>query len=419
MKFRITWSTFGLTLILAISLMFYLILIIAQSNNQKPGDFAKFYASAELFINGESIYSPVFRDLSELGFEERYNISRFTLHPNLNLPFQTLIFVPFGLISYQPAFLLWSISSLLLGAVSVNLINNYIHEEFDVQIHKFILLLIFLIFFPTLTTFQLGQISILLFFLLTIAWISIQKNNPKAAGIILGIALSLKIFTGLFIIFFLIRRQWTLLKWYLGTFIMCNLISIFIFGYQEHLKYLSVLNSITWYGASWNASFMGYFSRIFGGSENPPIIPIPALTQILSLGFTIITIGIIYWAARPHDDEPNYIFDLSFSLTIISMLLISPLGWMYYFVILLIPLVVSWQVANINQKKLQKFFLIVAWLCCTVPHPLVKSVEIDIAITFIWAGFYFYGLILFLLVIITQIYQAKQNSGYLRINVAK
>ena len=93
-------------------------------------------------------------------------------------------------------------------------------------------------------------------------------------------------------------------------------------------------------------------------------------------------------------------FDLVFSLTIVSMLLISPLGWIYYYVLLIIPFIVAWSAAMYLDEKILKGMVIAAWILCSIPYPLLQGEEIRSIDMFVWFGFPFYGLLLMMLVLI-------------------
>jgi hypothetical protein len=79
------------------------------------------------------------------------------------------------------------------------------------------------------------------------------------------------------------------------------------------------------------------------------------------------------------------------------MLLISPLGWLYYFPFLLIPLAVIWRVArNLRAGLWFQLMVILAWLMSTTPKLMVQKEALggDPALILGWAGVYFYALVL-------------------------
>jgi len=415
---------FILGLIFAFSTLYYYETIINSLAYPKHGDFIKFYMSTKYFWEGKDIYTPIPTDMPETLVDEK--IEKFTkddvktskphreiLHPNLNPPFQTLLLAPLGLISYKSAYLSFSALSTLFGLVAIIMICNEVaHTE-----HKLTACLIFIIiifyYFPTWANFVYGQFSLILLSLITLAWIAARKGRDEICGIALGLAMSLKLFIGLFLLFFLVRRRWRLVFWFIGTFLLLSLLPLLIFGVGAYKSYLAVLSTITWYASSWNASFMGFFTRIFGGSENVPLVNRPevalALSRICSLIFTAWLVGL----AWPRSQESSLDrFDLGFSLTIVGMLLISPLGWMYYFTILIIPAAVAWRLARgLGSHIWYQIIIVLAWILSTIPHYLIPSAGVNTPLLwFTWAGFYFYALLLFSFILVSLAQRLQKPS---------
>lgn len=386
-----------LALFLALLLLGYFITIQAFSRYPESGDFSKFYQSGKFFLEGKDIYTPI--PVGSLqprpqGFKSPMD----SLHPNLNPPFQTLLMLPLSLFDYLTAYWLWSIFSLACGLLGVTLlVRAYAGVRYDskLMLGSWILLLAY---FPTYVTVVYGQFSLVLFLCLVVAWIASKKENDRVAGMILGAAMGLKIFTGLFMIFFAVRRRWRLLGWMLMAFLFCSLFGLLIFGESTYINYYKILANVTWYAASWNASFMGFFSRIFGGSDNIPFWTLPWLAKGLAdLCSLLLIFGLIYVACpRPHETS-QIRYDLGFSLTIVAMLLISPLGWMYYFPCLFIPLaVVERNSTKTSSKHVYRILIVFALLLSTIPQMLIPSTDINEPLLwFVWAGFYFYSLLLF------------------------
>jgi alpha-1,2-mannosyltransferase len=398
----------ALGLIFAIAVAFYYITIITFADPQKPADFYKFYMSAKFYWEGKSIYAPVkivLKNNKEKGSDgsitDKSNdiqSKRSPEHGNLNPPFQTLLLSPVGLVRYEHAFLIYSFLSLVCGLAAVLLIaHETAGDKYEPPLFLLFLIII-MYYYPTWANVLYGQLSLILLLLVALAWKAARQGRDTASGIYLGLAMSLKIFVGLFLVFFLVRRRWRLLGWFMGTFILLSLVPLWFFGIEVYKTYITILSNVTWYASSWNASFQGFFSRIFGGSENIPLVNLPVVTQILTkLGSLVFLCGLV-WVAWPRAQERNRErFDLGFSLTIIGMLLICPLGWMYYFPTLLIPAVVAWRLAGRFEARFRyRALLIVAWLLSTTPHVLIQASQMNSPHQwFIWAGPYFYALLLF------------------------
>jgi hypothetical protein len=402
---------FVINVILGLTLAFSTICYYATINTfsiyPKNGDLVKFYMSTKYFWEGKNIYTPTPVHIPDTLVDHIVNNftephiktskpKRDNLHPNLNPPVQTFLLAPLGLLSYDKAYILFSIISLSFGLIAIIMIASEIADANNRITILLILLNLILYYFPTWTNIVYGQFSLILLLFITLAWLAGRRGKDTLAGISLGLALSLKLFVGLFLIFFLVRRRWRVLGWFLATFLLVSLLPLLLVGVEVYKNYFSILSGITWYAASWNASFLGFFTRILGGSENVPLINLPKLAHALSRICSLAFVGWIAWLAWPRPGEPSPdAFDLGFAFTLVGMLLISPLGWMYYFSVLIIPVAVAWRLdQKIGSRPWRQAALILVWLLSTVPHFLIPSADMDSPLTwFTWAGFYFYALL--------------------------
>jgi hypothetical protein len=320
-------------------------------------------------------------------------------HPNLNSPFHTLCMSLFGLFDFPTAFWIWSLFSLVCGLLAVTLFyKNRVNNNISL-LSLMNIWIIFLIYFPTWINIRLGQFSCVLLLLIALAWNASRKRKDYVAGIILGVATGLKLFVGIFLIVFAVYRRWRLISCLIGTFLFCNILSLFIFKLATFEKFFSLLQHMPWYGGSWNASFMGFFTRIFGGSMNIPLVNLPWLARTLSILLSLALISGMIWLARADSRRlESDRFDLVFSLALVEMLLISPYGWLYYFPILILPMIVAWRVSErYHFSKLYKIVIILAWGLTTIPTTLIWAEDVKMNQPIVWftsAGVYFYALLI-------------------------
>jgi hypothetical protein len=180
---------------------------------------------------------------------------------------------------------------------------------------------------------------------------------------LLGIAASLKLFFGLFFLYFLLRREWRALAWFTATALCCALLPAAVFGFKIYSAYFSVLQHINWYSSSWNASILGVLARLFGAGENNfPLIHLPGATYTLfylCAGLALVSFIKALWPNKSIAADNKR--DLDFSLTLVAMLLLSPLAWLYYFPLLIIPVIVLLQLAK-EYRSTPLFF----WPCSSI-----------------------------------------------------
>jgi hypothetical protein len=403
-----------LAVVLAPLLAFYLGSINALSTHPINADFTSFYMPARYMLEGKSIYAPVYiRDLGPLPAD--FHLNRETRHANLNPPFQTLIMAPLARLPYAAAFWAWGLFSLLCLGIAAILVERGTRPPHAPPgpLRPLTFLVLVLAYFPTWISVAIGQITPLIFLLLVLVWVAARKDRAAWAGIALGIALSLKLFVGVLLILFLVRRQWRLLAWTTASVVVCTLATLPCAGAVTYREYLHILGSVTWYAASWNASFMGFFTRLLGGSENPAPLNIPVLAHALAYACSALVVAALVWVAWPpaaprpadgHDAAPRgpfTSFDLAFSLSIPVMLLASPLGWMYYFPALLLPLAIGWRaVGDLPRPRPYRVALVIGWLLSTVPRLIISAPDVRGPIDwFLWGGVFFYALLVFTFVL--------------------
>ena len=312
-------------------------------------DYTTLYSSFRALLEGGNIYAPIPADsLVILGLSRELlsHVTVDTLPPSLNSPFFALLFSPLGLLPYAASFWAWSLLSLAFGITAIVLIRR-MEGRTDID-SILILILVLLSYLPVMHTILFGQTSLLVFMLVAGGWAAAREGRDRVGGMLLGMALAMKVFLGLFLFYFLVQRRWGLLSWQAATFAACWLLGLLFLGPDAYLQYSVTLQSLTsYYSSNWNASAYGFVTRIFGGSSSLPLIDFPLLGQTLYFLLSLLLLALLLWLARAKQgDDPLMQFDLGFSYTIVAALLISPLGWMYYFPLLLIPFLTLFRLAN-------------------------------------------------------------------------
>ncbi len=337
--------------IIFFTLLVYLLRTKISGFHYGDSDFYKFYQSVRFYFSGQNLYSMTIAE-----YKTETTLKWVTSNGNLNPPFLTIFLLPLYYLNYANALILWTIGSLILMFSSVWLVLR----PFP-QWHKYTLPIMaaFTLYMPNSANIAYGQISNYLFILVAGAWIAGRQKRDILAGILIGIACAIKIFCGLFLIYFFCIKRFKLLTSALITGASAFLASLLLFGLDSYLRYRSVLKEIKWYSASWNVSFFGFFTRLFSDSEkNKPLIYIPHLTEILTI---LCSIALFVYLIYSWRKLGSLHFDIGFSLTLIAMLLLSPLGWIYYFGLLLIPYFVL-----IEQSNETRYHNIVPIILCII-----------------------------------------------------
>lgn len=367
----------------------YLSLIHVCAASDWFTDYFYFYLSGEQALTHEDIYYP-------LHFFTHLHMKVV----NLNLPFVGILMMPFRFSNYTTSFWVFSLIGIILCIISILLIIKKVFQPRK-KIVYCIGILLALSYYPVFLNTKQGQIGTIVLWLTTLGWLSFREKKSNWAGFFWGMAFSVKLFVGLFLWMLLWQKEWQALKIFLITSIVCALMSLFIFKPDIYLHYLSIFKQIDWYNVNWNASLLGFLGRIFGHNQetNIAIYHFPLLTQILYMAFAAALLCMLPTFSKKN---PTSIFskDLSVAFTITAMLIISPLGWIYYFPLLFIPfaIIFYWNQNKFHQTMLH-YLLAISIFFSSYPSPLSQSHQIvNLKDIFLFSGIYFYALCILMII---------------------
>lgn len=374
----------GIILLAIIIILNFVYPLTLGKTNILYSDFGKFYHSQQMFIQGKNIYTPIYFVKGKLNTSiakptKSTHSKVFKLGSNLNPPFFTLISFPLAYLSYPHALLLWTFLSLLAGALGILLLQQKLDQQTFSTSCAVLLLIALFSYFPSFITLQFGQVSLLLLPLLVLAWRAARDKKTIRAAIFLGIATSLKPFIGLFLFYFLMRKEWRGLCAFFATLLSCALIAALFLGLNSYADYFHACQQIKWAASSWNVSIYGFLLRLCGGVEsNVAVLPVPGLISYVYPFLAGIFFLAIIQFLRPAVVIPaEKKVDLDFSVIILGMLLLSPLGWIYYFPLLSIPILILWQ---FSRKGIYPIALPIGLMACiflsNIPIRLFDSDQI-------------------------------------------
>jgi hypothetical protein len=198
-------------------------------------DFTIYYMSGLLLRTGQA------SDLYNLSAQYRTQLTfahvpiRQGPLPYNHPPFEALLFVPFTLLAYWPAYLLWTALNLAMLAVSVIILRRQFPELASVC--PLILGVGAIAFFPVVIGIFQGQDVILLQLLFVLAMVSLDRGNDAMAGAFLAAGLFLPHLIMPVVILFAGRR-WRVLLGFAPVAFFLGAISVVITGWRGPLDYL-------------------------------------------------------------------------------------------------------------------------------------------------------------------------------------
>ncbi|WP_159098815.1 glycosyltransferase family 87 protein [Aquabacterium olei] len=359
-------------------------------------DFYKFYISGLRLQSGTTMYwqydkaSETVCDPS--GPLECFTQARLGLHPNLNSPaFAPAAFL-IARLGYETSWWTWFCISLICIFVTSWIIAEQLPTNFcGKQVTTWIFTALVLTH-PVHVSLSLGQVTPILMLLTAAMFHGATKGSKRLAGFILGALICLKPFFGLFFVPLLARKDYETAACTTLAIVIIGASTGIWLGLSTFIDFTQAVNSITWSASNWNASLFGWVCRIFGGSENRPLIDAPQLGVLLYVVISMALTAALFIVNRKHTQALSncQLQDRALTQTLPTMLLLAPLGWIYYFPLLAfcIPSMIK-QERRFFQSALLFFFLAV----CLIPQALTLAADLnDTTQQLIEASIYFYAL---------------------------
>jgi Glycosyltransferase family 87 len=209
---------------------------VAQGN----ADFAIFYTGALVFrqYGPTRLYDLELQEqLQREVLGESYFYSG--LLPFNHPPFELLIFLPLSYLPYKAAFLLWvSLNGLSLLAIPA-LAAQAAPGEFKKR--TWTPLLAASSFYPFLVCLWQGQVSILLFWLLSFVWLALSRKKERLAGAVLGLAFIKFHIVYLLAVLFVLKGRWKALLGLAGSLAVLSALSGWALGITGLKAYWNLL----------------------------------------------------------------------------------------------------------------------------------------------------------------------------------
>jgi hypothetical protein len=205
---------------------------------------------------------------------------------------------------------------------------------------------------PLLQGLLMGQVHVLLLFLLLCIPLCVRRNRPSLAGTLLALAIMIKVLPLLLLAYYLARGRWRLVLsavavslFLLGaTWLVVGAPTLFhaqaIFGSGYHFA-SSPDNLALAQAPVWLAAALGSHTAMLADGLGRGLI---ALIGILFAGGLVVVWHMARAAGDPrrlqNDTAAETTELLGYGWAICAMLLLSPLVWLHYYTLLLLPFVV-------------------------------------------------------------------------------
>jgi hypothetical protein len=294
------------------------------SNSLLGTDFPDFYCAARMLAEGHG------RQLYDAAIQRQYQahyagrVGTLYIHP----PFEAVFHLAVAWLPLRRAYLLWSFLNLAFLAAAVRRLANEALLPWDWGVG----LALSLTFVPVLLCFVQGQDSLLLLWLVTLAFTALRRGRAFAAGCWLGLGLFKFHFVLPMVVVLVLTQNRRARKALATGFSLVGLalagLSTAISGWSVFVvypKFLLQLQAQPFAGVipQAMANFRGLIYLFFHRDQSPWAIAIVSMLSVGALIHTLVDWKNARLASDPDSGEAQHAFDVAFANTMLLALLVS------------------------------------------------------------------------------------------------
>jgi len=305
-KKKVALWTLGGILLISLFTLAYVVHI-----QKDMSDFGVCYKNGQRIIRGETLYR-----VSDGHLQFKY------------APVSALIYAPLALLPYESAKIIWYVLELcLLFAVfwiSYKLLPSRLKGPWFILGLSFLVLLKFIG-----REIELGQVNILIIFVLTMMLATVVKKKDMTAGVLWGISLFVKPYALVFLPYFILKKRFKFIVTGLVILIAGLALPVLTFGFKGNLLVLKewafTLSKSTpgQIAAGDTASLYAFLWKILPGH---PAFWTRILWLVIGLAVAVVFLWMIGEGRKRALKMPE-ILEAAFLMILIP--LFSPLGWNY------------------------------------------------------------------------------------------
>jgi hypothetical protein len=307
-----------LTVIVIFAFMAKLAWALVDEANSSLSDFICFFEASRRIRTGQPLYHPGIT----LG-SCRFGGTEYLYPPTL-----ALVLLPAP--SYQVAWWGWAILSLACWLGALALIVRELAGDLRQRLEPIwwpVLTMALVNFPPALFHLTCGQMQLLILMLATLAWLCLRRGRDGTAGVLLGLTIALKLYPALILLPLFIQRRWR-----------CVVAAGSVAGSILFLGYTRV---------GWNEAYV-YVTTILPGvsAVGSQALGFPTIGSLLreiagdcmlvssiEWAIRVVIAGAVAWWAFRQNDAP----DRALTLGMTTLVLVPPLVWEHFFVLLYLP----------------------------------------------------------------------------------
>jgi hypothetical protein len=378
------WATpIGRIEVVIVAALFFLALT-SISAGPPFGDFVKGYypAGCAILEAPQTIFAC---ETSELCF--------------VNLPILALLFTPVSFMPLPAAEAAFTVLGVVLTAYTAWRLSDGAGG-----LRGRAVLALFILSGPLAYSVRLGNITHMLLPVLFLAFDAVSRGRPVRAGALLAFAALIKPPLALFLIYFLLRRQFAAFLAMGATAAAAMGLSLLLFGLDLHLFFLKTF--VLGFGAkpviAYNVqNISGFVGRLLAPGNLTNWVPIDesAPFKIVRLGLAaLVVLGVGAALARAGRPRTPTAWLAELCIVLCVALLVAPVTWTHYLCLLLIPMALL--VRGAFEVPVNRLLTAALALAALLLSPPVRIVHMGGVLAGLWVSHFFAGSILLLALLV-------------------
>jgi hypothetical protein len=344
--------------LLSLACAFHVVMLtVVAAGRTHRFDFSVFYASAVALRMG---LNPYLIDLSRIGDPLGLEI-RPLIHTT-STPTFLLCFEPLGYLPETVAYWIWfAINSIALGVAIVLLLQD---RDGDLsRSQKWVLGIAMLLYAPLGDHIAFAQVQVLILLMLVLVMRWLASGREIAAGLMLAFAIMLRAFPIVLALYLLATRRWRTLAAMTVGIVVIGLVTTAGLGLNVMRSFLDgAMLTVSHHPVSLpiNVAVAAFTTRLFWyafGAALPAGLELARRTVVVIVELAIVGLG-LQAASRAAGDRDA---DLAaFGLWVVISVMLSPIAWIHYMVLFLIPFAQIAIAANRGACRPSTMWLFVA-----------------------------------------------------------
>lgn len=259
----------------------------------------------------------------------------------VNIPIVAFLFTPFSMLTLRHAHWLFAGLSLLSLVISVGLLWSMTDR---LASRRWGIVALFMTSGPLLYSLKEGNLTHFALLLLIAGVVCLDKTWDRSAGSCFALAAIIKLPLLLFAVYFFGKRRWSAVLGYGLTLLAVTGLSIWYAGWASHVAwYREVILPLSDKGiAAFNVqSMQGLLLRLQDGVRLYDWKPVAVPWDVGTAGqaCAALFVGLSGWLfLRSPGLQVRETTDLELSMVLCLSLIISPISWTHYYLLLLLPL---------------------------------------------------------------------------------